>query len=586
MLLLRLPPAIRAATFARLVAPQQVRLVSGAAGVRPSRRPSLPRCSVGALSHSPRCHYATIDAGHQTDLQKAYNFRKPPIVNTAQSNLPAEDQVPPETGSADKDSLASSSSRLRRSLWRRAERRKFSPAEKVWLRAEVDAARRKDAADAVASLEALAKHERFNTAGATRKLPAVHAPPATSELSRVMETLTLPSPEEFGQSGVPSEPMAYSNFAVDLSRLCASGKRELVAEETFRIASSETEGRKHVCSLKVDIPDVHQETLSAEASTKFVAKQAVWLKLLASMHACGSLKDLTSRGKTYASPLQDINHVTQSATLPTKADYPQAPNALFNSAFVQDTIAGACGPRKLAMQADVEFTSHRPSQGVTSHSCALKLELEGLFSDATLGEGMSKQSARHAAWLLMLAKMHGSGSLAELFPNLDNPQDPIGQDGEVLAPAMLSNQVMQEEKEAMTEIYNYAAGYGCLPEVTAMRVQPRTARARRGRQAPTPKALTRATISLPQLGINVSGVGRDLRTAETAAALAFKVAAEERRSSPDTVSQQTPVAPQSLLSTDTAKDFFTYLRETWRGVQIDVEHEPVHIASTSRQSAR
>ncbi|KAK0316272.1 hypothetical protein LTR01_000018 [Friedmanniomyces endolithicus] len=291
-------------------------------------------------------------------------------------------------------------------------------------------------------------------------------------------------------------------------------------------------------------------------------------------------------GNQAKEPVHSIEPVRQTETVPTKQDYPHASDALFEPTLIQNEIAGICGKRKLGMQTDIDITDRKQSKPDVQFHCTLKLEIQGMCQETSVAEGASKQSSKHAAWVSMLAKLHANGSLAELLLPKLSKQILQEEDGEDLRPAALSASVLDEEKDAKLEIYNYAAAFGCIPSFDAVKVQPRARRVRAGRQAPPQKPVVRATISLPELDLEATGVGRDLRTAEVAAALEFKSKAEQRTTTPTMLPEHGDCGANGVLNMDTAKHFFTFLQDARRGVRIEVEYEQATVASTLRPGAR
>ncbi|KAK0965438.1 hypothetical protein LTR91_018010 [Friedmanniomyces endolithicus] len=291
-------------------------------------------------------------------------------------------------------------------------------------------------------------------------------------------------------------------------------------------------------------------------------------------------------GNQVKEPVPSIEPVRQTETIPTKEDYPHAPDALFEPTLIQNEIAGICGRRKLGMQTDIDITMRKQAKPEMQYHCTLKLEVQGTCQETSVAEGASKQGSKHAAWVSMLAKLHANGTLAELLTPKLSSQILQEEDGEDLRPAALSASVLDEEKDAKLEIYNYAAAFGCIPSFAAVKVQPRARRLRAGRQPPQQKSVVRATISLPELDLEAMGVGRDLRTAEVAAALEFKSKAEQRTTTPTMLPEHENSGAHGILNMDTAKHFFTFLQDARRGVRIEVEYEQATVASTLRPGAR
>ncbi|KAK3653634.1 hypothetical protein LTR56_004489 [Elasticomyces elasticus] len=547
---LRLPPAVRVAAFTRAIA---------------------SRCA--GLSPDSDKHSAISDIYDPSS--SSYTADHEPLT---------EHEAPVNNDNSDTATLEKLAA-VELQLWKRAQRRPFGESGRLWLKREIRAARKQPPTDAVATLEALLTHERFHKAPKTAPEPSARDPIDSAELARIVDVTALPNRSDYPD--LPAELMGSTSIPEGFSKLCSMSKKRLEAEESYSAVSGKT--AKHTCSLKISIPDVYSETLHATASTKKVARNAAWLTLLANMHANGSLVEMMRKDVDAVTPTatQPADKVDQSFTMPTKRDYPQAPGALFIASLIQNTIAGACGRRKIALQSDIDFsTKASRRRGALTHTCNLSLELEGVCNETAVADGVSKQECKHAAWMRMLAKLHLNGALAQLFSNSAPSSALPEEDWEDLQPAALSAEVMDEEKDAKVDIYNYAAGFGFVPAFTAAKVQPRARRVRAGHRAPTPKPVVRAKIAVPELGLEATGVGYTLQSAEIAAALTFKSQAEQQTNRPDAVVEQQNSDMHGVLNMDTAKHFFDYLRDVRRGLRIEMEHEQIKIASTSRQGAR
>jgi len=277
--------------------------------------------------------------------------------------------------------------------------------------------------------------------------------------------------------------------------------------------------------------------------------------------------------------------------LPTKAEYPNAPNYLFDGHYAT-CIHNAC-MGKVSLQTVVDFSEKRDSAGRIVKSpgkpheriwvCQLKLEMEEILQETALGEGPSKLIAKQAAWLHIVSKMHMGGALKELFApdEISKPQAVDGGEPSI-HPVEIDAKTMVEEKDAKVEIYNYAAGFGLIPEFEVKLVKPRVLRARRGRKSVTPGLLYQVNIRLEGQHIDVTASGKTQRTAEIAAAIAFKAQAEQRNKTMDDSPQRT----SSVLNTDTAGMFFEFYKDRHRGMYIEVEHEQAKMGANPSNVVR
>lgn len=292
----------------------------------------------------------------------------------------------------------------------------------------------------------------------------------------------------------------------------------------------------------------------------------------------------------------DLGYIRSTFPLPSREQYPYCEVELFNPTLVSRTIHNACMMAKISMESETDYTyslirddllQHRPQSYLKHYyfRCELKVDVGDLAQETAHGEGFSKREARQAAWSHMLSKLHVSGALAEILPGpkagkrieveMEAPvESATAEAAEVHAVeqedfelADVDERTKEKEKDAKIEIYNYAAGFGLVPLFETKAVQPPTRRARMAKTK-TSKLPVRAVIKVDGLSIEASAVGTDFQTAEVAAALVFKRAAEDRHSAEGDTAR---VQAFRALNTDTAKQFFTFCND--QGVQMILELE-------------
>ncbi|KAI1183623.1 P-loop containing nucleoside triphosphate hydrolase protein [Nemania serpens] len=179
-----------------------------------------------------------------------------------------------------------------------------------------------------------------------------------------------------------------------------------------------------------------------------------------------------------------------------------------------------------------------------NYSCLLTASyLDQSFQ--TIGHARSKLDARRAAFQCMIYEFYERGIFHPIFSALDE----------------LPPRVIQEEKYALVQVYDYAAAYGYIPTIALRRAGNRHAHA------------WIAEIALPEHDILVTARSRDPAHAEIAAALKFKRAAEEfqlkRQSMGDRDAEE-----KSPLSSTTFTSFAAYLKDTnTPGVNVDMAVE-------------
>ena len=123
-------------------------------------------------------------------------------------------------------------------------------------------------------------------------------------------------------------------------------------------------------------------------------------------------------------------------------------------------------------------------------------------------------------------------------------------------------QTKQEEKDAIMDIYNYAARFNTVPKIAVQAVK----RIERRRQ----KTVIETAVDLPEQAIHVKGYGRDAQSSEIDAALKFKAEAERFHAKQG--SESLVIKDSTALTTDNATKFVEFLKIVRPGVQIDVEH--------------
>ncbi|PPJ60520.1 hypothetical protein CBER1_03191 [Cercospora berteroae] len=396
-------------------------------------------------------------------------------------------------------------------------------------------------------------------------------------LDHVQEHMSLPTGEDY-----PNAPATFRQ-ALDARnvRLLSTFITDLASQNTPPVAI-ETHTQVVEKSIKIwamtirfDAHTAREQLAMGLGANKSDAQRAAWLALLSKLHTAGILADII--------PQQAVETL-----MPQPVQYPGAPKRLFTPDLIHDEMQRMFKARKLNVQINGEYTSQRP--GV--HDFTLRLDIPGIADATTTGSGPRRNVARQAAWVAMLNRLHMHGALQQLFPPPEQPvKDPSedSSDSQVyirdeepkdIELVELDRQVMKRERDAKLDIYNYAAKYGLIPHLSTKSVQHATRRSRRAKVST--KLVVQATIKLPEHGIEVVTRGKDSRTAETAAAIAFKRKVEEKHLSTDDV-EATAVAPgYELLSTETASEFVEYFRSLSPGMSLEVETDHLYGVNHTR----
>ena len=137
---------------------------------------------------------------------------------------------------------------------------------------------------------------------------------------------------------------------------------------------------------------------------------------------------------------------------------------------------------------------------------------------------------------------------------------------------MLDQQTLKDEKDAKLDIYNYAAKYGYVPNISVQTHQPpRLLARRRGRygKAKGNSNVIEVTVELPEQNISVSGYGANLAAAEIAASIKFKQEAERYHAEQGTSSLI--IKDSTALSVDNARSFFDFYKILNPRAQVNID---------------
>ncbi|CAK1360530.1 unnamed protein product [Cercospora beticola] len=392
-------------------------------------------------------------------------------------------------------------------------------------------------------------------------------------LDYVQRYMSLPTeadypkaPEAFRHALDARDVRFLSTFITDL----ASQKTPPVAVETYvQELLAENFSKGWAMAIRFDPNATREQLAMGLGDNKLEAQRAAWLALLSKLHIAGILAEIV--------PQQAVETV-----MPQPAQYPGAPKRLFTPDLIHDEMQRVFKARKLNVQINGEYTSKRP--GV--HDFTLRLDIPGIADATTTGSAPRKTVARRAAWVAMLNRLHRHGALQQLFPPPAPPvkgQSEDSSDTQVyirdeepnnIELVELDRQVLKRERDAKLDIYNYAAKYGLIPHFTTKSVPHTTRRSRRAKGST--KLVVQTTIRLPEHGIEVVTRGKDSRTAETAAAIAFKRKVEEKHLSTDNVEATAVALGYELLNTETASEFVEYFRSLSPGMSLEVETDHLH----------
>ncbi|KAL8933172.1 MAG: hypothetical protein Q9216_006490 [Gyalolechia sp. 2 TL-2023] len=123
----------------------------------------------------------------------------------------------------------------------------------------------------------------------------------------------------------------------------------------------------------------------------------------------------------------------------------------------------------------------------------------------------------------------------------------------------LNQNVLREEKDAKSDIYNYAARFDAIPEITEQMIRLRS------------KKIYEVTVKLPEQNIQVAGRGTRIRAAEIAAALNFKEAAEKYQA--EHGDKSLIIKDSAALTTETGGKFFDFYKIKYPNAVVEVRHD-------------
>ncbi|MCJ1320586.1 hypothetical protein MMC15_005926 [Xylographa vitiligo] len=244
--------------------------------------------------------------------------------------------------------------------------------------------------------------------------------------------------------------------------------------------------------------------------------------------------------------LPDADHLRRTMDLPTKDEYPSLPKGLLDS------------PKSVlhnATQGLMKLHSTFSVKAGTHFECQLCCTISGKDTINVFGAGVNKKAAEQAAYIHLLATLHKDGTMKELFGASREKE--------------IDKETLKEERDAKLDIYNYAARYGCVPQISMKKLTVGPLRLRRRNQKSSSKKAVEVTVELPEQNIKVSGQGQNLVTAEIAAAIKFKQEAEKYHAQQGTDSLV--IKDFTALNVDNARSFFEFYKINDAGIRIDVE---------------
>ncbi|KAI4252580.1 MAG: hypothetical protein LQ352_004221, partial [Teloschistes flavicans] len=183
------------------------------------------------------------------------------------------------------------------------------------------------------------------------------------------------------------------------------------------------------------------------------------------------------------------------------------------------------------------FKPRFSSSGRQGFRCQLRCSpLDGGKPSITEGQGPNMKSAENAASLAMIVKLKDTDIMKVKL--------------ELISVGKLDDRTRQEEKNSKLDIYNYAARFDAVPEISH-RFLLGSSRLRMSK-------MYEVTVKLPAQNIEVFGRGRDLGSAEIIASLRFREAAQRYQA--EHGDKSLVIRDSSALTTDNCSQFFEYYK--------------------------
>lgn len=242
--------------------------------------------------------------------------------------------------------------------------------------------------------------------------------------------------------------------------------------------------------------------------------------------------------------IKDEAYIRSTMHMPTPTEYPDAPPDVFKNP--KSSIYNLAHGRGLA-----ECRSEITALAEDAYQCTAYYN-SATHNQAVIGEGRTKKAAEDTAWLHMVAKFHEEGVLQEIFDK-NSGMNQVNKQS--------VNNARADEKNAIMDIYNYAARFDTVPKIST-KVQTRIERKKR-------KRYVEMTVELSEQGIRVTSQGGEVKAAEIRAAKMFKEDAEKYQKKHG--SETIVIKDSGALTTDNASMFMDFYRIIRPGVDIQTK---------------
>lgn len=392
---------------------------------------------------------------------------------------------------------------------------------------------------------------------------------ARVDFKYVQDHMQIPSASDY-----PDAPLEIRNALSLLKPNLVRGVFDTYLRKKLKVIENYEEVTKGwLCELTLDAPGDFQQCVTGVGATKSQAANAAYVYTLSRLHTSGMLAAL-------------LSPATMEPMEPRKEQYPGAPPLLFepaHTASIMHNILAARAPKTIQSG---DYEAHADK----SATFTLRLDIPGIADASATGRGTNKTMAKRAAWVAMLNRLHTHGALQQILPQVQispyrpddhNESKVFIRDESEIELVELDRYTVDQEKNATLDIYNYAARYGAIPQFKTQFAQHVRRRASRAKSRQT---VVQASIRLPEHGIHVVTRGKDVATAEAAAALSFKREAEKQQTEQE--HPRNPLPGYEFLTTDSAQDFLEWFRRLQSSTTLELELSIVNYAGVSANRAR
>ncbi|KAF1348838.1 P-loop containing nucleoside triphosphate hydrolase protein [Delphinella strobiligena] len=262
-------------------------------------------------------------------------------------------------------------------------------------------------------------------------------------------------------------------------------------------------------------------------------------------------------------PILDAQHIRTHLPYPTREQYPNAPKSLFAN-DLRNLGQSFDNSVFRAQRNEVQFTCRTGAPGEPAiWCCTLTLDVPGLGLRSALGEGLRKKVAKNSAWVRLVSIMHSNGELDNIFRTYKAAKSKTAMSKTATSKTTsgFDAQLVSAGSDTIINVYNCTAMYGLVPDHHACLM---------ASTGPQKLRIIRVSVTLPQWGIESSGIAENYDNAEAIAMVDFKTQVEHyHRRTKGRVPQRVVISAQN------AKELLTLLKSDRPQTTFEINHELV-----------